>query len=484
MAISKVLHMKQAKSGYLSKHLANGLRYIMDPEKTEQGRFISGSNCIPEHALQQMLDTKRHFGKLDKRQGYHIIISFEEEELSEETAFEIVGKFVQEYLGSDYEAVYAIHNDTDHIHGHIIFNSVQCTSGYKYNYRKGEWDHRIQPLVNQLCKEQGLSILDMEKVQENRKRHKSDTLEAERSAEKRMSQRDKRVKRDVDQAIKDAADYQEFLEILQSTGYELHGKKHLAVQEAGASRRRRIDQLGDDYTEAMLRFRIEQPFISDQKRDNQDVMFSYLYIPYKNRHLTRYQKARFIQRYRAGKIHPTSKPWKYKMHLQALKRLQDEYAFWGKYQIHSKEQLKEIQLLLDSRLQKLRTEKSDLQEKKNAYQPILDLLDEMDAIEVEAELFQDGYKEFKKEYTEYQSAKERLSQLGCSLNHAKAVLAHFQTGFEQIAVQRKMILKEKRIANTLIKKVHDREHGMAKPQKYERIQEEMKQNKYFGKGSR
>ena len=76
MAITKILHMKQAKSGYMAKHLANGLKYIMDPDKTEDGRYISGNNCFPENALEQMLETKRHFGKLDKRQGYHFIISF------------------------------------------------------------------------------------------------------------------------------------------------------------------------------------------------------------------------------------------------------------------------------------------------------------------------------------------------------------------------------------------------------------------------
>lgn len=70
MAITKILHMKQAKSGYMAKHLANGLKYIMDPDKTEGGRYVSSSNCIPENALAQMLETKRHFGKLDKRQGY------------------------------------------------------------------------------------------------------------------------------------------------------------------------------------------------------------------------------------------------------------------------------------------------------------------------------------------------------------------------------------------------------------------------------
>ena len=138
MAITKCLHMKQAKTGYPAKHLANGLRYIMNPEKTEHGRYVCGHNCIPEQALSQMVDTKRHFGKLDKRQGYHFILSFEEDEVSEEEAFQVVGEFVAEFLGKDFEAVYAVHNDTDHIHGHIIFNSVRCTTGYKYDYKKGE----------------------------------------------------------------------------------------------------------------------------------------------------------------------------------------------------------------------------------------------------------------------------------------------------------------------------------------------------------
>lgn len=221
MAISKVLHMKQAKSGYMAKHLANGLKYIMDPDKTEGGRYVCGNNCVPENALEQMLDTKRHFGKLDKRQGYHFIISFEEEEVTEDTAFELIGKFVKEYLGPDFEAVYAIHNDTDHIHGHIIFNSVRCTNGYKYDYPKGEWEYRIQPLVNRLCEEYGLSTLDMEEVREKRKRK---DIPKGQEAEKRVSMRNQRIKKDVDRAVEDADTYEEFLELLKCMGYELSGK--------------------------------------------------------------------------------------------------------------------------------------------------------------------------------------------------------------------------------------------------------------------
>ena len=113
-----------------------------------------------------MVDTKRHFGKLDKRQGYHFILSFEEDEVSEEEAFQVVGEFVTEFLGKDFEAVYAVHNDTDHIHGHIIFNSVRCTTGYKYDYKNGDWENIIQPLSNRICREHGLSVLDLEEAKE------------------------------------------------------------------------------------------------------------------------------------------------------------------------------------------------------------------------------------------------------------------------------------------------------------------------------
>src|SRR5699024_3728569 len=182
--------------------------------------------------------------------------SFEEEEITEDTAFDLVGEFVREYLGKDYEAVYAIHNDTDHIHGHIIFNSVRCTDGYKYDYPKGEWEHRIQPLVNDLCEKYGLSILDLVEVKEKRKhRQKGET--AETRQKKKMSARNQRIKRDVDSAVEDAETYEEFLENLRSMGYELSGRKHLAVRETGAERVRRLDLLGEEYTEEMLRYRIE-----------------------------------------------------------------------------------------------------------------------------------------------------------------------------------------------------------------------------------
>ena len=80
MAISKILYMKDCGGHFHGRHLKSALDYIMNPEKTQDGRLVGEINCQPDNAFEQMKDTKRKFGKIDKRQGYHLILSFKEGE--------------------------------------------------------------------------------------------------------------------------------------------------------------------------------------------------------------------------------------------------------------------------------------------------------------------------------------------------------------------------------------------------------------------
>lgn len=446
----------------MAKYLANGLKYITDPDKTEGGRYVSGSNCIPENALAQMLETKRHFGKLDKRQGYHFIISFEEEDITEETAFAVVGQFVKEYLGPDFEAVYAVHNDTDHIHGHIIFNSVRCTNGYKYDCPKGEWEHRIQPLVNRLCEEHGLSALDMEEVREKRKKRR-EGIKEEPKKQKALSGRNQRIKRDVDRAVQDADTYEEFLENLEYMGYELSGKKHLALREIGAERARRIDLFGEEYTEEMLRCRIEKPPVPAQQEDRKEAELLYIYIPYRNRHLTRHQKECFIRKYRVGKIHKSPKPWEYKSSLQALARLQEEYLFWAEHGICSKEDLSDAKTAALERLRAVREKKRMLEEEKKPYQAVIHLLGELEPLQMEAELYREGYPEFAGEALAYEEVCKKMEGLGYLVPDARKIEAHFQTRTLALEEEKRQAAREKRIAERLLRKVYSREKSKGMP---------------------
>ena len=139
MAISKILNMKDCGGHFHGKHLKRSLDYVMNPEKTQDGRLVGAINCQVDSAFEQMKATKRKFGKVDKRQGYHIILSFKEDEVNPDMAFEITRRFVEEYLGKSYEAVYVVHDNTAHVHSHIVFNSVSFVDGKKYRYEKGDW---------------------------------------------------------------------------------------------------------------------------------------------------------------------------------------------------------------------------------------------------------------------------------------------------------------------------------------------------------
>ena len=81
MAISKILHMKDSGNSFHARHLKRALDYVMNPEKTQRGRLVGAVNCQADMAFEQMMDTKKQFGKTDKRQGYHIILSFKEDEV-------------------------------------------------------------------------------------------------------------------------------------------------------------------------------------------------------------------------------------------------------------------------------------------------------------------------------------------------------------------------------------------------------------------
>lgn len=154
--------MKDCGGNFHGKHLKSSLEYVMNPEKTQKGRLVGGINCQPDTAFEQMKETKRKFNKVGRRQGYHLILSFKENEVEPDTAFEITQKFVSEYLGKLYEAIFVVHDNTDHVHSHIVFNSVSFVDGKKYRYEKGDWAKDIQPITNRLCQEYGLSIIDIE----------------------------------------------------------------------------------------------------------------------------------------------------------------------------------------------------------------------------------------------------------------------------------------------------------------------------------
>lgn len=144
MAICKFLSAKSP--------VKNALNYITNVEKTNE-KLITGINCIAENAEQEFLFTKRQFNKIDGRQYYHIIQSFSpDDDITFRKAHEIGKKFA-EYFG-DYQAVVATHFDRNHVHNHIILNSVNFKNGKKFHQTAKEME-QAKAFSNSLCMMEG-----------------------------------------------------------------------------------------------------------------------------------------------------------------------------------------------------------------------------------------------------------------------------------------------------------------------------------------
>lgn len=219
MAITKLMHMKEGiRCSY--DHLKNAIDYILDVkhegEKTQNGVLVGGnSGTTHNEILESFLETKRRFGKLDGRQGYHFVISFAKGEADEMMAYDVAKEFCEEYLGDNYDYVFAIHNDKGHKHGHIVFNSVSRMDGYKYHYKKGDWEKYIQPITDKISVAHGLTPLTFEK-------ERVGVSYASWAAEHEGKFNWRSIMRaDADYAIQQAGSFEEFQNIMQKMNYQL-----------------------------------------------------------------------------------------------------------------------------------------------------------------------------------------------------------------------------------------------------------------------
>lgn len=249
MAITKMKHIKESGG---SNGLKRSIAYIMNPDKTEEGLLVGGNAGVSvQEVLDAMMETKHHFGKEKGRQGYHFVISWKPGDITEDLAYEVAGTFCKRYLGDNYDHVYAVHTDQDHIHAHIVFNSVNRQDGYKYHYEKGDWEKYIQPVTDAVCLEHGLQDLSMQKTGERGLHY------AEHQAEKEgLPTLTKIVRADIDRMILQADSFEDFLDCMRRLGYRIREGKYITYCPPGFTKGRRDKNLGPGYIREEIRWRI------------------------------------------------------------------------------------------------------------------------------------------------------------------------------------------------------------------------------------
>lgn len=354
MAITKIQCLNEAHTGNPAAHLKNALSYIQNPEKTEENVMVGSINCLPDTAFEQMMDTKVTFGKTNKRQGYHIIISFAPGEATEEQALDIVARFAQEYLKDKYEAVYAVHNDKKHMHGHIVFNSVSFETGMKHECKKGEWKHRMQPITNRLCKEYGLSIVPAEYVKEPKNLSRKE-WEREQCFRKM-------ILADAEFCQSQAGSFDHFIFLMKRIGYQFEYGKYLSVKVPGGKWYHELDKLDERFSKEKFRFYLDMPFsrprfvvgntVAIHKRGITDFQMKYY---------RRIYQARMVEQRRFDKHSAYLAK-----ELERMKQLQEQYLFLVNNNIKTVEGLVTYQVLGERDVEKISGRQQELYQQNRA----------------------------------------------------------------------------------------------------------------------
>ena len=455
MAISKILNMKDCGGHFHGKHLKRSLDYVMNPEKTQDGRLVGAINCQVDSAFEQMKATKRKFGKVDKRQGYHIILSFKEDEVNPDTAFEITRRFVEEYLGKSYEAVYVVHDNTAHVHSHIVFNSVSFVDGKKYRYEKGDWAKYIQPITNKLCQEYGLSIIDVDDGSKEKEHESYKDWSEYREGSFVWADM---IKRDLDSCILQAGNYEQFLELLSDKGYEVKQGKYLAVKPQGMTRFRRCKTLGDMYSDEVIRERIEKEDISfyrEQQKEVQPVLCKCKVRRYRRAKMSGLQKRYYAKLYRIGKLKkkPYSQVWKYKDDIRKMHKLQEQYLFLVRHKIESAEELVSVLDNLTDKKKEASKEKSKTYKAKERFKDIFDKAEQIRELDDAESCYQSGDTFFEDEHNAWERLNAELLAQGYSVEEVESLRKKYESKYAQDCKAERAVSKELSLGRSIWKEL-------------------------------
>ena len=357
--------------------LGDVMDYTMQDYKTEKKLFVTGLNCDPEMARDQMIMTKRRFFKEDGILAFHAYQSFVKGETTPNTAHEIGVRLAQELWEEQFEVIVATHLDKGHLHNHFVINSVSFLDGKKYNDCNASY-RLLRQTSDRLCSTYGLSIV--ENPESGRAKHYAE-WNAENEGQRTWRSA---IREDVDQAVMVSMSFQAFIRFLKEKGYEVViGGKYMKVRPQGKERFVRLGSLGDDYTEEAIKQRILHQRMPERppkptppivKRVKVRGDFRLSRVTWKGlRALYFYYvfKLREAQRQPAGQA-----PFLLREDLRLMNAISEQAKFLHKHGIASEEQLaafrlnteQQIAVLIDERKTLLNEKRrASVPEERNAY---------------------------------------------------------------------------------------------------------------------
>lgn len=354
----------------IHSRLDRRINYALNPAKTGNGERVlcAALNCQLDTACLDMLETKHRWDKENRPvQGYHIIHSYAPGEVSPEQAQKLSIEFARRLIGDRFEAVVATHVDHEHIHSHIVFNSVSCTDGRMFRSDFKAYYGDIRGVSNAISQENGLSVIEpkgkgKQYAQWNAEKQGRPTIRG-------------LIRQDIDAALSGAISMQTLFAALEKQGYTVKrgaNVKHTAIKPPGSERFIRLDSLGESYTEEGLKARLRGETVKTASAQT--------YTPYKMRYRVKRRsdnsrriKPRGLRRlylqylYLLAPPRPYQRrpvPFNVRAEVRKLSQYKRQFALLQKYRIENESQLSMLADALQAEIDSLVFSRQDLYRRK------------------------------------------------------------------------------------------------------------------------
>ena len=253
LAATRLIALHKNKGMTVAACLKKRTDYIENPDKTEQGQFVSSYACSALTADEEFLLTKRQYDLVNGRRqksdviAYQIRQSFRPGEITAEEANKVGYELAMRFTKGKHAFVVATHTDRQHIHNHVIFNSTALDGSRKF--RDFFFSAlAVQRLSDLICLEHQLSVIEKKPYRERQKRIVYPPKESNRD----------RLCGIIDTILAEKpGDYEAFLQKLDQQGYEVKRGKHTAVKGKGQKRFIRFRTLGTGYSEDEIKAVLE-----------------------------------------------------------------------------------------------------------------------------------------------------------------------------------------------------------------------------------
>lgn len=253
--LDRTVDYVQNKEKTTQKSLEEAVDYAANRDKTESACFETGLGCTTASAFEDMRLNTLRWHKETGVQGYHLVQSFAEGEVTPELAHQIGVEFAEQLLHGKYQTIVTTHLNTKHYHNHIVWSAVSLEDGKKYHSNSKSYYTEVRALSDALCQKHGLSIIETPESLRGKRQYEKWRAEENNQPTWRTA-----IRQDVDEAIQQSLTWRQFLSVLDRKGYEVRmGRKYPVLRPPGKERFVRFKTLGKRYTPEAIRTRILYP---------------------------------------------------------------------------------------------------------------------------------------------------------------------------------------------------------------------------------